>query len=182
MPLKQQSLPGSLGCKAARRICRIGSHNLNWDSIEFDNLIELLVDGALANGGTHDALKLRALSRTFRRVVDAKLATALEEGRAREEAARVAAREATAAAAARRATRLARREALVAKLEAMAEAYLSNVPSIPTLERLHDLEDLYGFEHAIPRRPLPPYRELPLNRVAFRPRLALLRENIERLA
>ena len=40
---------------------------------------------------------------------------------------------------------------VVAKLEGVAEAVLSNVPSIPTLERLHDLEDLYGFEHAIPR-------------------------------
>ena len=182
MPLKQQTLATVLGCKATRRLSRIGSHNSNWDPIESDDLIELLVDGALANGGTHDALKLRALSRGVRRVVDAKLATALEEGRAREEAARVAAREATAAAAARRAMRIARREALVAKLEGVAEAVLSNVPSIPTLERLHDLEDLYGFEHAIPRHPLPPYRELPLNRVAFKPRLAMLRENIERLA
>ena len=105
MPLKQQTLATVLGCKATRRLSRIGSHNSNWDSIESEDLIQLLVDGALANGGTHDALKLRALSHGVRRVVDAKLATALEEGRARAEAAREAADAATA----RRATRLARR-------------------------------------------------------------------------
>ena len=182
MPLKQQSLPGCLGCKVARRLCRIGSHNSNLDSIEFDNLIELLADGALASGGTRDALKLRALSRTFRRVLDAKLATALDEGRARAEAARVAAREAAAAAAARRVSQRRRRRALVSKLEAVAEAILSNVSSIPTLERLHDLEDFYGIEHAVPRRPLPPYRELPLSRIKFKARLSLLHSNIERLA
>lgn len=55
-------------------------------------------------------------------------------------------------------------------------AYLANVPSIPTLERLHDLED------AIPRRPLPSYSELPLNRVRLKARIALLHTNIERLA
>jgi hypothetical protein len=156
---------------------------LNWDSIEFDNLIELLVDGALANGGTHDALKLRALSRTFRRVVDAKLATALEEGRARAEAARVAAREAADAATARRATRLARRDAAVSKLEAAAEAYLStNVPSIPSLSRLQDLEAFYNVPHAIPPRPLPPYRELPLSSVRFKDHIELFYQNVKDLA
>ena len=179
---KQQTLASVLGCKATHGLSRIGSHNSNWDSIESDDLIELLVDGALVDGGMYDALKLRALSRTFHRVVDAALPTALEEARARAEAEGVAAREAAAAAAARRAMRIARRRSLVFKLEAVAEAIHSNVPSISTLERLQDLEDHYGIEHAVPRRPLPPYRVLPLHRVAFRPRLALLREHIQRLA
>ena len=183
MPLKQQTLATILGCKATRRLSRIGSHNSNWDSIESDDLIELLVDGALANGGTHDALKLRALSHGVRRVLDAKLATALEEGRARAEAARVAAREAADAATARRATRLARRDAAVSKLEAAAEAYLSaNVPSIPTLSRLQDLEAFYNVSHAIPPRPLPPYRELPLSSVRFKDCMELFHQNVKDLA
>lgn len=179
MPLKQQTLATVLGCKATRRLSRIGSHNSNWDSIESDDLIELLVDGALANGGTHDALKLRALSHGVRRVLDAKLATALEEGRARAEAAREAADAATA----RRATRLARRDAAVSKLEAAAEAYLSaNVPSIPTLSRLQDLEDFYSVSNAIPPRPLPPCKKLPLGLVSFDYCMDLFHQNVKDLA
>ena len=38
----------------------------------------------------------------------------------------------------------------VAKLEAAAEAYLSaNVPSIPTLSRLQDLEAFYGMSTSV---------------------------------
>eukprot|EP00966_Prymnesium_polylepis_P082767 1916632-Prymnesium_polylepis.1 len=83
-----------------------------------------------------------------------------------------------AAAEARLAKRTARRDAELAKLEAAAEAYLTaNVPSIPTLSRLQDLEDFYGFEHAIPRRPFPPHRKLPLRRVCFEDRMKLFYEN-----
>ena len=57
-------------------------------------------------------------------------------------------------------------------LEAAAEAYLTaKVPSIPTLSRLQDLEEFYGLEHAIPRRPFPPHRKLPLRRVWFEDRM-----------
>ena len=51
------------------------------------------------------------------------------------------------AAAERAAARTAKRDAAVAKLEAAAEAYLSaNVDTIPTLERLQDLEAFFGIE------------------------------------
>merc|ERR1711934_756776 len=92
------------------------------------------------------------------------------------------ARDATAAAE-REAARTAKRDAAVAKLEAAAEVYLSaNVASIPTLSRLQDLEEFYGVEHAIPTRPLPSHRNLPLQRVRFEDRMAKLRENVEMLA
>jgi lysozyme family protein len=72
------------------------------------------------------------------------------------------------------------RDAALDNLEAVAEAYLSlSVPSIPTLERLHDLEDFYGYSHAIPRRPLTPY--LPLSSVCFEDCMAALHENVEQL-
>jgi len=87
------------------------------------------------------------------------------------------------AAAEREAARTARRDAEVAKLEATAEAYLSaNVPSIPTLSRLQDLEAFYGMEHAIPTRPLPSHRELPLRCVRFEDRLAMFHDHVEQLA
>ena len=83
----------------------------------------------------------------------------------------------------RAAARAAKRDAEVAKLEAAAEAYLStNVESIPTLSRLQDLERFYGIEHAIPPRPLPPHRKLPLHRVRFDDRMAKFFENVELLA
>ena len=96
----------------------------------------------------------------------------------------VAAKEAAnaTAAAEREAARTATRDAEVAKLEAAAEAYLSaNVPSIPTLSRLQDLEAFYGIEHAIPTRPLPSHRELPLRRVRFETRLAMFHDNVKQL-
>ena len=360
MPLKQQTLATVLGCKATRRLSRIGSHNANWYAIESGDLIELLVDGALANGGTHDAywktlLKLRGLSRAFRRVVNAKLDTLLADFRAKADAARaewgslewikqmhlarasdptsafwkysvcmhtygyslsiidlllkhncttgfwlhrdellawrfeacvkchrkrnaiatlrsnlvelprlhmalccskccrigvvggsgkgtidmranaivntwphtkalsellgtqkyaryprfwvepipgiqpehtllgasgmaqadvdrLASKEAERVSAAIETRRTARRNAAVAKLEAMAEAYLSNVPSIPTLERLQDLEAFYNVSHAIPPRPLPPYRELPLSSVRFKDCMELFHQNVKDLA
>jgi hypothetical protein len=80
------------------------------------------------------------------------------------------------------AKRAAARDAKVSKLEAAAEAYLStNVPSISTLERHHDLEAFYGYPHAIPRRPLPPYHELPLSSVRFEDCMAEFHENVEQL-
>ena len=86
-------------------------------------------------------------------------------------------------AAEREALRTAKRDDKVAKLEVAAEAYLSaNVPSIPTLTRLQDLEALYDVEHAIPPRPLPPYRKLPLRRVCFADRMERLYENVKQLA
>lgn len=361
MPLKQQTLATVLGCKATRRLSRIGSHNANWYAIESGDLIELLVDGALANGGTHDAywktlLKLRGLSRAFRRVVNAKLDTLLADFRAKADAARaewgslewikqmhlaresdptsafwkysvcmhmygyslsiidlllkhncttgfwlhrdellawrfevcvkcrrkrnaiatlrsnlvelpglrmvlccskccrigvvggsgegtidaranaivntrphtralsellgtqkyaryprfwvepipgiqpehtllgasgmaqadvdrLASKEAERVSAAIEARRTARRDAAVAKLEAMAEAYLScNAPSIPTLSRLQDLEAFYNVSHAIPPRPLPPYRELPLSSVRFKDCMDLFHQNVKDLA
>ena len=361
MPLKQQTLATVLGCKATRRLSRIGSHNANWYAIESGDLIELLVDGALANGGTHDAywktlLKLRGLSRAFRRVVNTKLDTLLADFRAKADAARaewgslewieqmhlaresdptsaywkysvcmhmygysqsisdrllkhncttgfwlhrdellawrfeacvkchrkrnaiatlrsnlvelprlrmvlccskccrvgvvggsgkgtidtranaivntrphakalsellgtqkyaryprfwvepipgiqpehtllgasgmaqadvdrLASKEAERVSAAIEARRTARRDAAVAKLEAMAEAYLScNAPSIPTLSRLQDLEAFYNVSHAIPPRPLPPYRELPLSSVRFKDCMDLFHQNVKDLA
>ena len=81
------------------------------------------------------------------------------------------------------ANRTAKRDAELVKLEAAAAAYLSaNVPTIPTLSRLQDLEELYGLEHAIPRRPFPPQRELPLRRVWFDDRMKLFHENVATLA
>ena len=74
------------------------------------------------------------------------------------------------------------RDAAVSRLEAAAEAYLSaSVPSIPTLERLHDLEAFYDYPHAIPRRPLPPCHELPLSSVRFEDCMAALYDNVEKL-
>ena len=100
---------------------------------------------------------------------------------AAEEAQEAAAK--AAAATERAAARTAKRDAEVAKLEAAAEAYLStNVESIPTLSRLQDLERFYGIEHAIPPRPLPPHRKLPLHRVRFDDRMAKFFENVELLA
>jgi hypothetical protein len=82
----------------------------------------------------------------------------------------------------REAARTATRDAEIAKLEAAAEAYLSaNFPSIPTLSRLQDLEAFYGIEHAIPTRPLPSHRELPLRRVRFETRLAMFHDNVKQL-
>ena len=78
--------------------------------------------------------------------------------------------------------RTATRDAAVSRLEADAEAHLSvSVPSIPTLERLHDLEAIYGYPHAIPRRPLPPCHELPLSSVRFEACMAALYDNVEKL-
>jgi hypothetical protein len=74
------------------------------------------------------------------------------------------------------------RDAAVSRLEAAAEAYLSaSVPSIPTLERLHDLEAFYDYPHAIPRRPLPPCHELPLSSVRFEDCMAALYEHVKQL-
>ena len=79
--------------------------------------------------------------------------------------------------------RTAKRDAEVAKLEAAAEAYLSaKVPSIATLEHLQHLEAFYGVEHAIPTRPLPSHRKLPLRRVRFSDRMVQLYKNVELLA
>ena len=79
----------------------------------------------------------------------------------------------------RKEKRTAKRDDEVAKLEAVTEAYLSTyVPSIQTLERLHDLEDRYKLEHAIPRRPLPSHRKLPLYLVRFTDRMRVFHQNI----
>ena len=88
------------------------------------------------------------------------------------------------AAAEREAERTAKRDAEVAKLEAAAEAYLSaNVPSIPTLSRLQDLEAFYGMGHAIPTRPLPSHRKLPFSQVCiFEIRMRLFRKHVELLS
>ena len=97
----------------------------------------------------------------------------------------VAAKEAAKAVAAaeREAARRATRDAEIAKLETAAEAYLSaNVPSIPTLSRLQDLEAFYGIQHAIPTRPLPSHRKLPLFAVRFEDRIAMLHDHVEQLA
>ena len=95
---------------------------------------------------------------------------------------RLASKEAERVSAAIEARRTTRRDAAVAKLEAMAEAYLSHVPSIPTLERLQDLEAFYNVSHAIPPRPLPPYRELPLSSVRFDYCMDLFHQNVKDLA
>ena len=363
MPLKQQSLEVSLGCRATRRLSRIGSHNCNWDSIESDDVIELLVDAAMSNGQWSVLLKLRGLRRGFRRVVNAKLDALLADLRSKADAARVetqsaletrtpfdelealpacsayaklldalfrpslveqlikqrrvagfwlvrdellawklgaciccrkqrslqdtfhpmhvvtgpvhlrgprrsdcapvarfmckpldvnvkrakvimnitppykpgkpseqtlfdrlldlswpakaywvdpvpflpreltlvgasgmtaeeidqavAAKEAedAIAAAAREARRTARRDAAVAKLETATEAYLSaNVSSIPTLSRLQDLEDFYSVSNAIPPRPLPPCKKLPLGQVRFDYCMELFHQNVKDLA
>ena len=89
MPLKQQALEVSLGCRATRRLSRIGSHNCNWDSIESDDLLELLVDAAMSHRQWRVLLKLRGLSRGFRRVVNAKLDALLADLRSKADAARV---------------------------------------------------------------------------------------------
>ena len=91
--------------------------------------------------------------------------------------------EAAAAAALRESKRTAKRDAEVAKLEAAAGAYISaKVPSIATLERLQYLESFYGMEHAVPTRPLPSHRKLPLHRVRFANRMAMLQRNADFLA
>ena len=89
MPLKQPTLATSLGRRATRRISRIGPHNSNWDSIESDDVIELQVDAAMSNGQWSVLLKLRGLSRGFRRVVNAKLDALLADLRSKADAARV---------------------------------------------------------------------------------------------
>jgi hypothetical protein len=91
--------------------------------------------------------------------------------------------EAAVAAEARLAKRTARRDAELVKLEAAAGKYLkANVPSIPTLSRLQDLEEFYGFEHAIARRPFPPHHKLPLRRVRFDDRMKIFHEHVAKLA
>ena len=83
----------------------------------------------------------------------------------------------------RKEKRTAKRDDEVAKLEAAAEAYLSTyVPSVQTLERLHDLEAFYGLEHAIPCRPLPAHRKLPLHRVRLTDRMRVFHENVALLS
>ena len=88
------------------------------------------------------------------------------------------------AAAEREAAGTARRDAEIAKLEAAAEAYLSaNVPSIPTLSRLQDLEAFYDMGHAIPTRPLPSHRKLSFSQVClFEIRMRLFRKHVELLS
>ena len=103
-------------------------------------------------------------------------------GMAQADVDRLASKEAERVSAAIEVRRTTRRDAAVAKLEAMAEAYLSNVPSIPTLERLQDLEAFYNVSHAIPPRPLPPYRELPLSSVRFKDCMSLFHQNVKDLA
>ena len=49
MPLKQQAFT-SLGFLSTRRLSRIGSHNCDWDAFETEDVIELLVGGALNDG------------------------------------------------------------------------------------------------------------------------------------
>ena len=90
MPLKQPTLATYLGRQATRRLSRIGSHNCNWDSIESDDVIELLVDGSPFHDDAYwkTLLKLRGLSRAFRRVVNTKLDTLLADFRAKADAAR----------------------------------------------------------------------------------------------
>ena len=83
----------------------------------------------------------------------------------------------------RKEKRTAKRDDEVAKLEAVAEAYLSTyVPSIQTLERLRDLEAFYGLEHAIPCRPLPAHRKLPLHRVRVADRMRVFHQNVALLS
>jgi hypothetical protein len=103
-------------------------------------------------------------------------------GMAQADVDRLASKEAERVSAAIDARRTARRDVAVAKLEAMAEAYLSNVPSIPTLDRLQDLEAFYNVSHAIPPRPLPPHRELPLSSVRFKDCMSLFHQNVKDLA
>jgi hypothetical protein len=77
--------------------------------------------------------------------------------------------------------RTARRDEALVKLENVAQAYLSaNVPTIPTLARLQDLEELHGLEPSIPRRPFPSHRKLPLWRVRL-DCMTILHENVARL-
>ena len=61
-----------------------------WDSIESDDVIELLVDGSPFHDDAYwkTLLKLRGLSRAFRRVVNTKLDTLLADFRAKADAAR----------------------------------------------------------------------------------------------
>jgi len=86
-------------------------------------------------------------------------------------------------AALRKSERTAKRDAEVAKLEAAAETHLcAKVPSIATLEHLQYLESFYGMEHAVPTCPLPSHRKLPLHRVRFADRMAMLQRNADLLA
>ena len=47
MPLKQQTLANSFDRRPTRRLVRIGSHNAKWESIESDDIFELLTDAAM---------------------------------------------------------------------------------------------------------------------------------------
>ena len=87
-PLKQQTLTSSFDRRPSRRLIRVGSHNANWDTIESDDLIELLTDAAMTHSYWQSLLTLRQLSRTFRRIVNAKLDTLLAALRSKADEAR----------------------------------------------------------------------------------------------
>ena len=89
MPLKQQALT-SVGFHMSRRLNRIDLHNCDWDAFDSEDLIELLVEGALKVDDKYwkALLKLRGLSRAFRQVVSAKLDAMLAELRAKADASR----------------------------------------------------------------------------------------------
>jgi hypothetical protein len=88
MPLKQQTLTSSFDRRPSRRLIRVGSHNANWDTIESDDLIELLTDAAMMHSFWQSLLTLRQLSRTFRRIVNAKLDALLAALRSKADEAR----------------------------------------------------------------------------------------------
>ena len=89
MPLKQQTLANSFDRRPTHRLVRIGSHNAKWESIESDDIFELLTDAAMKHSYWQSLLTLRQLSHTFRRIVNAKLDKLLETLRSQAEATRV---------------------------------------------------------------------------------------------
>ena len=59
MPLKQQTLANSFDRRPTRRLVRIGSHNANWESIESDDIFELLTDAAMKHSYWQSLLTFR---------------------------------------------------------------------------------------------------------------------------
>jgi len=85
----QQTLATSFKCHTIRRRTRIGSHNLEWLSVDGEDLVDLLVESVMKNSDWYMLFTFRKISRAFRSMVNAKLDKLLAEFRALADASRL---------------------------------------------------------------------------------------------
>ena len=85
----QQTLATSFKCHTIRRRTRIGSHNLEWLSVDGEDLVDLLVESVMKNSDLYMLFTFRKISRAFRSMVNAKLDKLLAEFRALADASRL---------------------------------------------------------------------------------------------